>query len=129
MVEFKDRSESIFAVTIAFLIISLAAVSLRCFVRLKLVKAFGWDDGLMLLAMVCIRQSYLMTELPCVVSSYSYYTQAANILFALCGIVGPLYGMGQTFAELDPTNIKTAMFVCILSGPYLSKYRYKRKLT
>lgn len=69
MVELKDRSESIFIVTVIFLGISLSAVCLRCFVRLRLVKAFGWDDGLMLFAMVCIRQSYLMTELPCVVSS------------------------------------------------------------
>ena len=58
-------------------------------------------------------------------------TQAANILFALCGIVGPLYGIGQTFKELDPTNIQTAMFVCrTLSGPSPSKYyRCERKLT
>lgn len=55
-------------------------------------------------------------------------TQAANILFALCGIVGPLYGIGQTFKELDPKNIQTAMFVCrTLSGPSPSKYRCERK--
>lgn len=71
MVELKDRSESIFIVTVIFLGISFSAVCLRCFVRLRLVKAFGWDDGLMLFAMVCIRQSYLMAELPYAVSSYS----------------------------------------------------------
>lgn len=52
MVEFKGRSKSIFIVTIVFLCISLIAVCLRCFVRLKLVKGFGWDDGLMVSAMV-----------------------------------------------------------------------------
>lgn len=53
MVEFAGRSESIFIVTIIFLAISLVAVCLRCFVRLRLVRAFGWDDGLMVAAMVC----------------------------------------------------------------------------
>lgn len=53
MVEFNGRSESIFVVTIIFLAISLVAVCLRCFVRLRLVRAFGWDDGLMVAAMVC----------------------------------------------------------------------------
>lgn len=37
--------------------------------------------------------------------------QAANILFAICGIVGSLYGIGQTFEELDPMNIHKALFV------------------
>lgn len=61
MVEFKGRSESIFVVTIVFLCISLIAVFLRCFVRLKLVKAFGWDDGLMVSAMVYIPTASLAT--------------------------------------------------------------------
>lgn len=47
------NGEAIIAVTAAFLAISLVAVCLRCFVRLRIVKAFGWDDGAMLLAMVC----------------------------------------------------------------------------
>ena len=53
MVEFKGRSEQIFVVTIIFLGISFISVCLRCFVRLKLVKAFGWDDIFMVFAMVC----------------------------------------------------------------------------
>lgn len=38
--------------------------------------------------------------------------QAMNIVFAACGIVGPIYGIGQRFAELDPKYLQTAMFVC-----------------
>lgn len=53
MQELKGRSEAIFIVTIIFLGLSFVAVCLRCFVRLKLVKAFGWDDALMVFAMVC----------------------------------------------------------------------------
>lgn len=46
-------SEAIVAVTTAFLAISLLTVSLRCYVRLRVVRAFGWDDGFMVVAMVC----------------------------------------------------------------------------
>lgn len=48
----NNKAVSIIAVTAVFLGISLVAVSLRCFVRLRLVKAFGWDDTVMVLAMV-----------------------------------------------------------------------------
>ncbi|KAI9934333.1 hypothetical protein ASPWEDRAFT_170040 [Aspergillus wentii DTO 134E9] len=89
MVEFKGRSESIFVVTVVFLCISFTAVCLRCFVRLRLMRAFGWDDSLMLFAM------------------------AWNILFAICGITGAIYGMGQKFEQIlvvNPKNVQTAMF-------------------
>ena len=54
------RSEVIAIVTAVFLGISLVTVILRCFVRLRVVRAFGWDDGLMLLAMVCVGLCYLV---------------------------------------------------------------------
>lgn len=53
MFPLEDRSLTIFIVTLVFLIVSFIAVALRCFVRLRLVKAFGWDDALMVFAMVC----------------------------------------------------------------------------
>ncbi|PYH32862.1 ion-transporting P-type ATPase SPF1 [Aspergillus neoniger CBS 115656] len=86
MIEFKGRSESIFIVTVVFLGISFIAVCLRCFVRLRLVRAFGWDDALMVFAM------------------------GLNILFALCGITGSLYGMGQKFEQLEDGYLETALF-------------------
>lgn len=52
MLPLEGRSLSIFVVTTIFLGLSFIAVCLRCFVRIKLVKAFGWDDGLMVFAMV-----------------------------------------------------------------------------
>ncbi|CAI7624995.1 unnamed protein product [Penicillium glandicola] len=54
MLPLEGRSKSIFIVTTIFLGISFIAVCLRCFVRLRLVKAFGWDDGFMVCAMVCM---------------------------------------------------------------------------
>ena len=55
MKELEGRSKSIFIVTTIFLGISFICVCLRCFVRIKLVKAFGWDDALMVFAMVIER--------------------------------------------------------------------------
>lgn len=52
MLPLEGRSQAIFVVTTVFLGLSFVAVCLRCFVRLRLVRAFGWDDGLMVSAMV-----------------------------------------------------------------------------
>lgn len=52
MLPLEGRSQAIFIVTTVFLGLSFIAVCLRCFVRLRLVRAFGWDDGLMVFAMV-----------------------------------------------------------------------------
>lgn len=53
MLPLGGRSTTIFVVTTVFLGISFIAVCLRCFVRLWIVRAFGWDDALMVFAMVC----------------------------------------------------------------------------
>ncbi|KAJ5519584.1 hypothetical protein N7463_000037 [Penicillium fimorum] len=87
MLPLEGRSQSIFIVTTIFLGVSFIAVCLRCFVRIRLVKAFGWDDTLMVCAMLM------------------------NILFALCGITGSLYGMGQKLDTLiERGTMETAMF-------------------
>ncbi|KAJ5733664.1 hypothetical protein N7493_002450 [Penicillium malachiteum] len=87
MYPLEGRSLGIFIVTTIFLGISFIAVCLRCFVRIKLVKAFGWDDALMVFAMFL------------------------NILFALCGITGSLYGIGQKSEKLlERGTLETAMF-------------------
>ena len=52
MLPLNGRSTAIFVVTTVFLSISFIAVCLRCFVRLRIIRAFGWDDGLMVFAMV-----------------------------------------------------------------------------
>ncbi|KOS47218.1 hypothetical protein ACN38_g1876 [Penicillium nordicum] len=51
MLPLEGRSQTIFIVTTVFLGISFIAVCLRCFVRLRIVKAFGWDDSFMICAM------------------------------------------------------------------------------
>ncbi|KAL4783187.1 hypothetical protein BJX76DRAFT_348781 [Aspergillus varians] len=91
MFPLQGHSLSIFVVTLVFLIISFVAVALRCFVRLRLVRAFGWDDALMVFAM------------------------ALNIQFALCGMIGARYGLGRKMKDFttfpgSQTGFETALF-------------------
>ncbi|KAJ5453942.1 uncharacterized protein N7458_004898 [Penicillium daleae] len=86
-VQDDSRSNAILIVTAVFLGISLSSVLLRCFVRTRVVHAFGWDDIVMLFAM------------------------AWNMAFAICGILGAKYGMGRRlyyFVEY-PDNLKRAL--------------------
>lgn len=48
----EARSNAILIITSVLLGVSLVTVCLRCYVRLKIVKVFGWDDLLMAVAMV-----------------------------------------------------------------------------
>ncbi|KAB8239305.1 uncharacterized protein BDW43DRAFT_305095 [Aspergillus alliaceus] len=66
-----DKSETIIIITSIFLALSLLTVSLRCYVRLYLIRAFGADDWTMVLAM------------------------AFNLAFAVCGIAGGKVGLGK----------------------------------
>lgn len=47
-----NRNKAILIVTSVFFGISLVSVILRCFVRTQVVRAWGWDDGTMVIAMV-----------------------------------------------------------------------------
>lgn len=59
-VQDDSRSNATLIVTAVFLGISLTSVLLRCFVRTRVVHAFGLDDIIMLLAMVgCLQCAYL----------------------------------------------------------------------
>jgi cation-transporting ATPase 13A1 len=111
MAEFKGRSISISVVTLVFFVLSFIAVALRCFVRLRLVRAFGRDDSLMLLAMVSIPP--VPTSLIGLANTLCYIIQALNVLFAVCGITGSFNGLGQKTEELrhDNLSVEKALFV------------------
>ena len=47
-----NRGPELRGVNIFFLVVTLISISLRCYVRLGMVKAFGMDDWLMLGATV-----------------------------------------------------------------------------
>ncbi|OQE36696.1 hypothetical protein PENCOP_c011G05718 [Penicillium coprophilum] len=86
--DFDDsRNKAILIVTSVFLAISLLSVILRCFVRTQVVRAWGWDDGTMVIAM------------------------ALNTVFAICGIVGCQYGLGRKLAYFTqhPDDLHRAM--------------------
>ncbi|KAK2757687.1 hypothetical protein FQN54_004656 [Arachnomyces sp. PD_36] len=74
------KSETILITTAIFVTISLIAVCLRCFVRIRITRAFGWDDGFMVFAMVL------------------------NIFFAACGIIGACYGFGKRMTYFIPNR-------------------------
>jgi cation-transporting ATPase 13A1 len=65
MLSLEGRSQAIFVITTIFLGFSFIAVCLRCFVRLRLVKAFGWDNALMVFAMVQIAVLWLFSMRIC----------------------------------------------------------------
>jgi hypothetical protein len=52
-----SRSNAILIVTSVFFAISLVSVCLRIFVRTRVVRAFGWDDITMVIAMVSLPSS------------------------------------------------------------------------
>lgn len=47
-----DRSLTVKAVAASFMSVASVTVILRCYVRLCIVKGFGWDDAMMVIAMV-----------------------------------------------------------------------------
>ncbi|KAL4957356.1 hypothetical protein BDW69DRAFT_201197 [Aspergillus filifer] len=86
-----DQPAAVRGVAAAFLTLSSIAVILRCYVRLRVVKAFGWDDGIMILAML-------------------FYA-----MFCGCMIGGSLWGTGRHLTELTAKQREVAMeywFLC-----------------
>ncbi|KAL3459490.1 hypothetical protein BJX64DRAFT_301233 [Aspergillus heterothallicus] len=81
----NDRSLAVTTVAAVFMSLATVAVLLRCYVRGLLIKAFGWDDATMVVAMVF----YLM--------------------FSGCMIGGSIYGTGRKFAVLTAHERVTAM--------------------
>jgi hypothetical protein len=51
----SDRGTRIAAVTIALYTLSLVAVSVRCYVRVRLTRSFGYDDWLIVTTLVRLR--------------------------------------------------------------------------
>ncbi|KAL4916629.1 hypothetical protein BDW62DRAFT_101186 [Aspergillus aurantiobrunneus] len=89
-----DHSAAVRGVAAAFLALSSLAVILRCYVRLRIVKALGWDDWVMGFAML-------------------FY-----IMFCGCMIGGSLWGTGKHLWDLTAKQRTIAMeywFLCDIS--------------
>ncbi|OOF95330.1 hypothetical protein ASPCADRAFT_406135 [Aspergillus carbonarius ITEM 5010] len=80
-----DRSLEVKAVAAAFMAVACVTVILRCYVRGWIVRAFGWDDWAMVVAMF-------------------FYA-----MFSGCMIGGAIYGTGRRFDVLTPHERVTAM--------------------
>lgn len=50
----NDRSIAVKTVAAVFMSVACVTVMMRCYVRSFIVKGFGWDDGTMVVAMVCV---------------------------------------------------------------------------
>ncbi|KAF4151932.1 hypothetical protein CNMCM8927_002454 [Aspergillus lentulus] len=86
-----DESAAVRGVAAAFLAVASIAVILRCYVRLCIVKAFGWDDTVMIFSML-------------------FY-----VMFSGCMIGGSLWGTGKHLVDLTPEHRARAMeywFLC-----------------
>ncbi|OQD91101.1 hypothetical protein PENANT_c001G02295 [Penicillium antarcticum] len=79
------RKTAVQTVAAVFLPIAAISVILRCYVRGWIVKAFGWDDAAMILAMI-------------------FYAMFCGTM-----IGGTLYGTGYRYDSLEPRNAVTAM--------------------
>ncbi|KAJ5344068.1 uncharacterized protein N7506_002433 [Penicillium brevicompactum] len=77
----EGRSLAIFLVSIVMMSLSLAIVSLRTFVRLCIVRAFGWDDASMIAALCLF------------------------MLLGCCCIVGSMNGIGHTYTDFTSVDI------------------------
>ncbi|KAJ5676574.1 uncharacterized protein N7477_002207 [Penicillium maclennaniae] len=71
----EGRSLAIFVLATVFMIISFMTVSLRCFVRSYIVRAFGWDDILLLIALTLYA------------------------ILAVCCMIGTSNGVGHKFTD------------------------------
>ncbi|KAF2121552.1 hypothetical protein BDV96DRAFT_216584 [Lophiotrema nucula] len=80
-----NRGPELQAVCATFVSMAFVAVVLRIYVRLRLVKAFGWDDAWMICAMI------------------------GHIMFATCAIGGIHYGTGRHMDTLSDEQIFKAM--------------------
>lgn len=80
----ENRGPQLLGINILFLTLTSIASILRCYVRARMVKAFGGDDWLMMAAMVTF------------------------VFYIACSISGVTYGTGQHHVNLEPKNIQKA---------------------
>jgi hypothetical protein len=88
-----DRSGSIWAVGLTFLVITWLVVGLRVYVRAFAIRKFGLDDKVTILAQI------LFTG------------------YLICQIGGVYYGTGRRLRNLTYEHAETALKVCLAFTP------------
>ncbi|KAF2786271.1 hypothetical protein K505DRAFT_380377, partial [Melanomma pulvis-pyrius CBS 109.77] len=81
----ENRGPELRAVCVTFVSMAFVATALRVYVRLRIVRSFGWDDAWMVCATL------------------------AHIMFAVCAIAGVHYGTGRHFEDLTEEGIYKAL--------------------
>ena len=118
----EGRSEALVAVSVVVMVISLVTVSFRCFVRWRILKAFGLDDTLMVLAMVINPLEFSLFRGPIGLGWYSSLSsldhksltcsQALDIVLTACAIAGAKESVGRHFGDFHSSeDLHHAMLV------------------
>lgn len=97
----QDRGPELRSVTIFFLGLTWPIVMARCYVRIRIIRAFGPDDWTMLGALVGPWAPFLRPPTDSWKISFTIYCA-----FVICGII---YGTGKHIADLTPTDIMKAL--------------------
>src|SRR5437016_2108595 len=105
----SGRGKAIVAVHAALWGLAFIAVASRCYVRIRMKRAFGWDDGLMVLAMVCTAFSWEENK----TTSTDFPGKLFNTFFLITSIYGPKYGVGKHLTDVivHPENIAISLKV------------------
>lgn len=80
-----DRATQLIQIEAFFISIAWIAIALRVYVRIFIVKAFGWDDGWMVFA------------------------QLMHTMNVTCAIGGAMYGTGRLMKDLTPHGMMMAL--------------------
>ncbi|KAE8135039.1 hypothetical protein BDV38DRAFT_273083 [Aspergillus pseudotamarii] len=108
------NSDAIIIVTAVFLGLSLVTVCLRCFVRLRIVRAFGCDDALIVTAMVsslAVRFSWIRTDSS---SRYSmWHSPVCQLLYIITVTIGRL-SIAITLLRLTVERIHTWILYAVM---------------
>jgi hypothetical protein len=111
----RDHGPLLFGINVAAVILAVIACLLRCYVRLRIVNAFGLDDWLMAASTVGSFGTLLAASEPCRLTAG---TQATFILYCAFSITGVHYGTGRHKTDLPEESYATAMkwwFLCYLT--------------
>ncbi|KAF2020014.1 hypothetical protein BU24DRAFT_131223 [Aaosphaeria arxii CBS 175.79] len=81
----ENRGPLLRAVCLTMVSLAFVPMVLRVYVRVRVIRSFGWDDALMVGAML------------------------SHIMFATCAVAGTVYGTGRHFKDLSDEGIFMAM--------------------
>lgn len=113
-VPIAGRGDQILAIYGLFTALTSVSLALRASCRLWIVKSFGWDDGLAVIAWVSLCLSHRCAA-PCRVSNNFY--KAFFVIHASFAICGVHHGTGQHAWDIKPASeIPVALKVCDVFG-------------